>query len=162
MSNVSSGSKTVPETEIFDEMETWQPWNWAEAADRLEEMMTFGPAEVQRRTLDCAAALFNMQIDFVSKRLHADMDCALRMMESASPADVAGTASSFWGQLIADYENHTEAVTVCLGEHISQVEEIAEEAAELGRDSERLRQKSEYPARRKPRAAARAHRARAA
>lgn len=162
MSNVSSGGNKLPETEIFNEMETWQPWNWAEAADRLEEMMTFGPAEVQRRTLDCAAALFNMQVDFVSKRLHADMDCALQIVDCVSPADVAGTASSFWGQLVADYENHAEAVAACLGEHVSQVEEIAEEAAELGQESERLRQKSEYPARRKPHAAARARRARAA
>ncbi|MXN65189.1 hypothetical protein GR183_09735 [Stappia sp. GBMRC 2046] len=162
MTNVSSGSNRMPETEIFNDMETWQPWNWAEAADRLEEMMTFGPAEAQRRAIDCAAALFNMQIDFVSKRLHADMDCALRMMDGASPADITGTASTFWERLVSDYEKHAEDLTACVSEHLSASDEDIDETGEISRESEATQETLRYTARRKARSSGRRTRARAA
>ena len=162
MSNVSSGRDKMPGTEILDDMEAWQPWNWAEAADRLEEMMTFGPAEIQRRAVDCAAALFNMQIDFVSKRLHADMDCALRIMDGASPADITGTASAFWGRLVSDYEKHAEDLTACVSEHLSAADGDVDEAGESFREVESAQEKPLYPARRKPRSSGNRTRARAA
>lgn len=105
-------------------------WSWAERSDRAEQQAFRCMEDVRRKMIANAEKAMTSQMDFVSHRLNADMDCFRQLTTCRLPDETMKTLQGFFRTMWQDYENLAQRTFALMQDSVSDSVASAEALTE--------------------------------
>lgn len=105
-------------------------WSWAERSDRAEQQAFRCMEDVRRKMIANAEKAMTSQMDFVSHRLNADMDCLRQLTACRLPDETMKTLQGFFRTMWQDYENLAQRTFALMQDSVSDSVASAEALTE--------------------------------
>ncbi|POF30415.1 hypothetical protein [Roseibium marinum] len=125
-------------------MPSFSNWNFAEREDRIEAKTVAGVQKMGQTVWSHTGKAFDDQMNFVSHRLHEDIECAKTLSQCAAPEETMAILQAFYSKMANEYQEHFEKQAALFRDSFSEnaaaVEELNETAiesvSELGKAAE--------------------------
>lgn len=105
-------------------------WSWAERSDRAEQQAFRCMEDVRRKMIANAEKAMASQMDFVSHRLNADMDCFRQLTACRLPDETMKTLQGFFRTMWQDYETLAQRTFALMQDSVSDSVASAEALTE--------------------------------
>ena len=105
-------------------------WSWAERSDRAEQQAFRCMEDVRRKMIANAEKAMASQMDFVSHRLNADMDCFRQLTACRLPDETMKTLQGFFRTMWQDYETLAQRTFALMQDGVSDSVASAEALTE--------------------------------
>lgn len=105
-------------------------WSWAERSDRAEQQAFRCMEDVRRKMIANAEKAMTSQMDFVSHRLNADMDCFRQLTACRLPDETMKTLQGFFRTMWQDYETLAQRTFALMQDSVSDTVASAEALTE--------------------------------
>ncbi|PVB61591.1 phasin family protein [Labrenzia sp. 011] len=125
-------------------MPSFSNWNFAEREDRIEAKAVASVQKMGQTLWTHTERALDDQMNFVSHRLHEDIECAKSLSQCTAPEETMATLQAFYSKMANEYQEYFEKQAALLRDSFSDnaavVEELNETAletvSELGKATE--------------------------
>ncbi|KZM50666.1 hypothetical protein OA90_08410 [Labrenzia sp. OB1] len=115
-------------------MPSFSNWNFAEPEDRIEAKAVAGVQKMSQTLLSHTGKAFDDQMNFVTHRLHEDVECAKTLSQCTAPEETIATLQAFYSKMANEYQEHFARQAALFRDSFSEnaaaVEELNETAIE--------------------------------
>ena len=110
-------------------------WAFAEREDRIEAKAIASFQKVGKTMWSHAEKAFDDHMNFVSHRLHQDMECAKSLSQCAAPEETMATLQDFYSRMASEYQDHFEKQAALFRDSFSESAAVVEELNETAMES---------------------------
>ncbi|CTQ45938.1 phasin family protein [Roseibium aggregatum] len=116
-------------------MPAFSNWAFAEREDRIEAKAIASFQKVGKTMWTHAEKAFDDHMNFVSHRLHQDMECAKSLSQCAAPEETMATLQDFYSRMASEYQDHFEKQAALFRDSFSESAAVVEELNETAMES---------------------------